>query len=1253
MSASPSIASLANKAGAPPLRPYLASRAELDVAPPADEAAVQRVLSINPSDLDALRRKATQLTERKKLKEATEAWQSITEITPLDGSAWAECGKSAYAAESFQEAETCLGHARELGVKDAAVLEIQARLRMKQNDFSGALAHIEEALTTNPNQQPLWLLRAECARALKQLPKETDSLERAAVLGELPAVWTKDLIGAYLEAGQTDKAISQLLKSEANLRTDSLGLMEYAAFWERAQRPKEAEGLWEKAIAADPKREAAYVGLVANYSAARRYADVATLTDRGLSFVPNSLPLLLAKEQSLERTGDIYGARRFLAGTASSDSLDLLKRRAALEDIYGGSASDAYLALLKALDSQNKPQAEVVEACRRGVLASLREEHPEAAKIFAEKLANAGDNTGLDLVTRRSAVSERLVEIPGGAEALEFLLLGHSNGKSRPDQILLTTANFLAKMNPNSVDQGEKAEWQHMVASFHEYFQRIASLNALGQRKAHAYEITLSVNDKSARQRTEKVFEILGLKMHRDKEGLSLQASEGKSQSKKQDVLAALAIDDQAIEEALNSAKTYTLEIPFDFAPIFPSEEFWRNGFFGKEKLPGGLAEAFVTDISLPRLYVALNSMDHAVAEGLARADSPKNLAERYSLSLWLYSAALAMNGGAAEVPGGDGARPIWSNLVAADPNSGVGFFEALLRKDDGRLISFFYALSQLDMEHQRFFTRSTERTKRFYDLFRNSVEMRKAVGSQFTEGGFLRFLREVPLNEDLSVDFPGSPEVWMVAKGLKSTTNSVAKMTRKMKRAAAPDDEDQILIRLATTEYKTNVGLAQSELSNFIVVARIDAQRTDPLTPESALLLAQGYVTHRGLYPYFIRLGDLETADYQKLLSLETKFDGLDLPTANMRLGELHAFLAIAGAVHDSAVHDGVPTLLQFLPMFRKSLGLFLAARDGAAFTDASLSFLSELVPYIKTANQSADEAIRNLLLGVAGPSREKAFDQVLSLQKIPSVDGLLSIERGLRKLTGPPAVFDDIQRELQKLTVLDVPKAWHLVEDRKKSLYFYDNSQALRIVNKMRLTASKHKKNEEEELEKMAAELRVAIEPWVELAMVGRVYARYLDGSDILVSEDPMLVRKHSFVDVGVHGGKPDWFASSDLFISSEAEGSYFVGGLAEFSVSAGKARASGNHLGGVAGEPFASALFTSVRATDWRGFTPGALSSFGAQCSSGSEWIVRGCGRSRDACGVGGCNPRHSFFVAPQNAAEGGRRARLELGVESRHS
>ncbi|MGH9695685.1 MAG: hypothetical protein ACRD5Z_16150, partial [Bryobacteraceae bacterium] len=322
------------------------------------------------------------------------------------------------------------------------------------------------------------------------------------------------------------------------------------------------------------------------------------------------------------------------------------------------------------------------------------------------------------------------------------------------------------------------------------------------------------------------------------------------------------------------------------------------------DRYPGGFVEALVADIRLPQLYLALNSMDRAAAEALVAAVPLWTLAERFSVPLSMFSAALAMNGSSAEVPGGANANAVWQQLAGASPAGAVKFFEALLNKDDGRLIAFFYTLSELDPAHQLFFTRSPARARHFYDLFRESAEMRRGGEHRLSSSSFIEFLRDVPLNDDGSVDFPGAPEVWMVAKGHNAAGGSVAKLTRKLKRAAAPEDEDEILIRLANTEYKAQ-HREQSELANFIAVSRIDAERTEPMGTDSALLLAQGYASFGGLYPYFAELGDLEAADYQKAFSIATKIAAVDVVTANTWLGEWHSFLAMLAVLHESGLQQ------------------------------------------------------------------------------------------------------------------------------------------------------------------------------------------------------------------------------------------------------------------------------------------------------------------------------------------------------------
>jgi len=63
--------------------------------------------------------------------------------------------------------------------------------------------------------------------------------------------------------------------------------------------------------------------------------------------------------------------------------------------------------------------------------------------------------------------------------------------------------------------------------------------------------------------------------------------------------------------------------------------------------------------------------------------------------------------------------------LAGAAPHDPKAFFRALLAKDQGSLAAFYFALSHADAVHQRFFTTSSARAKRFYKWYRNSKEFR------------------------------------------------------------------------------------------------------------------------------------------------------------------------------------------------------------------------------------------------------------------------------------------------------------------------------------------------------------------------------------------------------------------------------------------------------------------------------------------------------------------------------------------------
>lgn len=1182
----------------PSLSAYLAARTEMQRADSNDAEVARKTLEQNPEDVDAIRRLAVISSHQNRAKESAVLWRQLTGVTPNDGAAWAEFGVESYKAGSYADAEQALLQAGVLGVKNRATLETQARLRMRRNDFADALAPLDEALAVDKNSQGLWLLRADCNAALHRWPAQAEALQHALALGPAPIERSTELITGYFAAGEPERALPYLESATNKLPPEASTRAQYAAFWEQLHNPA-AESLWKSALTADAKFEPAYAGLAQHYLDHRRPADALRIANAGLDAEPGSLRLLLAKESALESLGDWYGARRLLRERAkmAGSHIEFLKRRARLEDYYGSGGASAYLALLNALLDSGSPRVEVIETCRRGLLVALRTESFDAAESFARKMAAVGDRSGLDLLERKRRSADSRIDLLGGSDALHFLMLG--NPQSNPERILVDYSRALNSSVSDLAAQAIKPAWQRTGAVIHEYFAHLAALAALGERKPSRVEVRLSLKTKADKQRTEKAFGILGLKLKKSKGAITVESAEGKAQAKKQDVLAALAIDQESIQQALAAGKPYILKIPLDSVPIFPPVDLWQNGFYEHEHYAGGFAEALASDIRLPQLYLALNSMDRAAAEALVTALPLHTLADRFSVPLQMYSAALVLRGSRAEVPGGPAAEGVWQQLVGASPAKAVPFFEALLSRDDGRLAAFFYTLSQIDPAHQTFFTRSPARAKRFYDLFRESSEMRRGAERRLASSSFLEFLRGVPLNEDGSVDFPGAPEVWMVAKGHNAAETSVAKMKRKLRRTAAPDDEDAILIRLANTEYKTE-HREQSELANFIAVSRLDAERDEPMDSNTALLLAQGYSSFGGLYPYFSELGDLEAADYRNAFSIATKIESFDMVTANTLLGEWHAFLALLAILRESRLAP--PNDVDRL--YRKGAERFANARNEAEWAIASLKAVDDLAERAAPNLKSRDAGILTLLLG-PGHS-ESAYRQVLALQKAPSFDVLLAIRNSIVEARSRPSGLDEADRALATFGVLAPPKAWKITSDQKKNLEKYRTADAHSILLKLRAALAKRKRNANE-IEKLSTEFMGALNPWTELAMAGVIYARYLEPSDLLVSEDPLLLRKHEFVGLTIRSGKPFWFTAANLAVSSEEEGSYFVGGLAEFSLAAGRARAAGNHLGGAGGEAFAAAVLASVDATDWRGTTEADLESFGSSVRLAREWIV----------------------------------------------
>ena len=129
-----------------------------------------------------------------------------------------------------------------------------------------------------------------------------------------------------------------------------------------------------------------------------------------------------------------------------------------------------------------------------------------------------------------------------------------------------------------------------------------------------------------------------------------------------------------------------------------------------------------------------------------------------------------------------------------------------------------------------------------------------------------------------------------------------------------------------------------------------------------------------------------------------------------------------------------------------------------------------------------------------------------------------------------------------------MDVPKTKGVTDKQREFIAGFDPKRLQEIVKNLREKTAKKKVNPKD-LEKLSQQYLEEMNAPVRWALEGIVYAYYLSPDDLVVSEDPLLLRKHEFWVKGVAGVKTRLHEPADVNASSERAGSYFTGGFASF--------------------------------------------------------------------------------------------------------
>ncbi|HEV2195986.1 MAG TPA: hypothetical protein VGR55_10420 [Candidatus Acidoferrum sp.] len=1174
------------------------------------QGSLQAALEINSHDPELLLTAASFYERLKNYSAAARQRAALTEVRPLDAAGFASLGHTLVLASDFDAAETSLQRAIVLNLRTPQMAEDFARIRLAHRDEKAALPYLEEALNADPKRQDLWFDQAQAAERLKDLSLAIHSFEQALALGGVHPAEGTSLARLYLATNQKAKA-SQLVRQIVAALPPELDIrVQFATSLDELRLTTEGLSAWKRVLEVQADYGRAHLRVSQLLLESGDTAGAEQAVNVGLTAVPKFASLYIAKADILEKTGRAYQARKALEeGATKVRDVALLSRLAATEDTYGGLAADAYAQLAEALGPTS---ADRLKAIERGLAVSVRDADLKHTQAFSDMLQSVGPRQlpGQNLAQGHT---EKGALIPGGLDALAFS--AHAKEGTPPEKFLVQYCQTLI----DRVGEVPTPNSKRYVEEIQEHFQRIAALEALGKRDGNRVVLMLSINGKEARRSTEKALGLLGIKLRISNGGVELDRGEKKDQAKKQETASALAIDEVGVQESLKRGKPYALEITDELAPVYPSERLWREAFYANESEPGGIATAMLRQPKMARLYVGISYLDRKATSELLSAVNVTTLAQRYADLVYNYAAALAVQGGHAVVPGGRNAEAIWASLTGASPAQPGAFFSALLQQNNGKLLAFFFALSQLDRPHQEFFTANQSRTSQFYKFFAESEQARHGVSAFAYDSAFAQFLHSMPLDSDGHVDFPGAPEIWTVAKGHSSADAQMAKMMKKVSKAAAPELEDELLLRLAQTRYKESV-FHHTELENFLAVAHIDLHRAKPLDEPSALLLAQNYIDFFSTYPYFTEITGLSYSDYLQFFNAMERVRLHPVLNANLQLGQFHSLIDwICLLRNRHVVNDG-----EAAKLFKYVSDQFNSSDSPSSYTVASLESARAILEYCKLPdkNASADAKIRACLLGFdVKPDSRRAveFRRVLQLQKVPALESLFAIFDGLTRIrTQDGAALNDIQKSAEGLPAVDLPKGTKTDGKEKENIARYEPAPARKVVVELSQKLSKKKSNPKD-IEKIFQELLGELQPQVALALAGQVYAYFLRPSDLVVSEDPLLLRKHHYFDFDSDSGRKQFFTQSGFKQTSEGAGSYFLGGFAQFALAAGKAASFGWKTGELGTSESVAAQVAAIRSAAWDRLEESDQRLASLRITTAREWIYVSAGQEEALRGL----------------------------------
>jgi hypothetical protein len=897
----------------------------------------------------------------------------------------------------------------------------------------------------------------------------------------------------------------------------------------------------------------------------------------------------------------------------SEDLLPLVQRC----DEFGNHAAEAYHRLADVLERENAPQEHVWQALERGVIVGLRDGQEELASRMATELHRLrSDVPQLTRATPQPA-SSSVLRVPGGIKGLA--LAAHLSSEISAELFVSAYVQTLARL----VHDKASSTGPIYLKELRCYFQTLAALKNLAGAQGNEAEILLDAATKPGFEKAAKALELLGWRLKGRPGAVALELGQRQSEAERQPFVSLLGVDEVEMKTSLEAGHPFLLKISDDQAPMVLDEDFWFGKILKRARPPAGLLEAFLDDLPAARLYACLADMNPETRQQLLLLASTQDL-KQHSMLLMHYGGSVSFENGQVLLPGGATTAAAWERLVGASSAKPSEFLSALLSRDQGKLLAYYHTLSSLPAANQRFFAKTPQRLEAFYEVFPFADPEKAQRYLNFRQRAYFSELaRELPLGPDGQVRFPGGADVWHAVKSGAKEIKQKSKLRRGFGDVVVAEPEDEILLRLLDTHYYVEA-TESSQVENFLAVVRLENHRVKPMDATTARLLFESYRRYKEVFPYLSSFPTLEAYQLSNFLQAAGHLERLRGEKLEVALGEFHALIQLVILLRENeAITDARAT-----EIFDHICKRFAGAQEDAGYAAASFETLRDLLSSLRDGPAAhADDA---LMEAFAGTSSQVEFDlvgqrwtvdlatwrrrqiaEVLRLQTITPLQVLMTLyERATFLSQGgkdPINAFREVEGALRGLLEISREEQRKLPAEVRHSLIQTHSERIAEIVTQ--LTAQFNKEGKSESISQLTPKLIGELNPYLKTTLVGWIYAYYFSPLDLVVAEDPFLVRRHRF-----SGQKPfkNAWAGTEAHTGNSASGSFLSGGLAQIAAAAsrmGLLQTAVNQSGdsNLRTEGLAATELAAVRSVPWRALQPGCMHLAGLKLRFGREVVA----------------------------------------------